>query len=118
MTILVVDDEPAIRNFLRKVLADASYHVLEADNGIEAVRQVETSEVDLVITDLAMPKQEGIETIRILRRTRPRLRIIAMSGVFAGPLLQAAELLGAQATLAKPIRPDELLAAVARVMAG
>ena len=52
----------------------------------------ETSEIDLVIMDLAMPKQEGIETIRILNRMRPRLRIIAMSGIFAGPLLQATEL--------------------------
>jgi CheY-like chemotaxis protein len=117
-TILVVDDEPGIRNLLRKVLTGVSYHVLEAENGKEAVRQVETSEVDLVIMDLAMPEQEGIETIQILRRVRPRLKIIAMSGVFAGPLLCAAEHLGAQASLGKPIQQDELLAAVARVMVG
>ena len=116
--ILVVDDEPGVRNLLRNVLTGVSYQVLEADNGREAVRQVEISEVDLVIMDLAMPEQDGIETIRALRRLRPRLKIIAMSGVFAWPLLHAAELLGAQASLAKPIQPDELLAAVARVMAG
>lgn len=117
-SILVVDDEPGIRKFLRKVLADANYQVLEAESGREAVRQVETHEVDLVIIDLAMPDQDGLETIPILRQVRPQLRIIAMSGIFAGPLLQAARHLGAQASLAKPIRAEELLAAVERVIAG
>ena len=107
-TILVVDDEPEVRSFLRKVLTGVSYHVLEAENGREAARQVETSEVDLVIMDLAMPEQEGIETISALRQVRPRLKIIAISGQFAGPLLHVAELFGAQASLAKPIQPDEL----------
>jgi signal transduction histidine kinase/CheY-like chemotaxis protein len=117
-TILVVDDEPGIRKLLRNVLTGVSYHVLEAENGRDALQQIETSEIDLVIIDLAMPEQEGIETIGTLRRVRPQLRIIAMSGVFAGPLLRAAELLGAHASLAKPIQPDELLHTVARVMVG
>jgi CheY-like chemotaxis protein len=116
--ILVVDDEREIRRFLRKVLTDASYKVLEAANGREAVRQVETSSIDLVIMDLAMPEQEGIETIQILRRVRPQLKVIAVSGAFAGLLLSVAEPLGAFASLAKPIQPDELLAAVSRAMAG
>ena len=115
-TILVVDDEPGIRNLLRKILTGVGYHVLEAANGREAIQQVETSKVDLVIMDLAMPEEEGIETIQALRRVLPQLKIIAISGQFAGPLLRAAKLLGAQASLAKPIQPDELLAAVAHVM--
>ena len=65
-----------------------------------------------------MPEQEGIETIRALHQVRPRLKIIAISGQFAGPLLRAAELFGAQASLAKPIQPEDLLGAVARVMVG
>jgi DNA-binding NarL/FixJ family response regulator len=68
--------------------------------------------------DLAMPVQGGIETIRTLRRLRPQLKVLAMSGAFAGPLLDAAERLGAQGSLTKPIQPDELLKAVARVLAG
>jgi PAS domain S-box-containing protein len=117
-TILVVDDETEVRSFLRKVLTGVSYQVLEAENGREAARQIETTEVDLAIMDLAMPEQEGIETIRTLRQIRPRLKIIAISGQFAGPLLRAAEHLGAQVSLAKPIQPDELLGAVARLMVG
>jgi CheY-like chemotaxis protein len=117
-TILVVDDEPEVRGFLRKVLTGVSYHVLEAENGREAARQIESNEVDLVIMDLAMPEQEGIETIRALHQVRPRLKIIAISGRFAGPLLHAAEIFGAQASLVKPIQPEDLLGAVARVMVG
>jgi PAS domain S-box-containing protein len=116
--ILVVDDEPGVRGFLRRVLTGAGYRVLEAQNGKEAMQRVGASEIDLAIMDLAMPEQEGIETIRALRRVRPPLKIIAMSGAFAGTLLHVAELLGAQASLAKPIQPDELLEAVARLMDG
>jgi CheY-like chemotaxis protein len=116
-TILVVDDEPGIRHLLRKLLTGVSYRVLEAGNGREALQQVATSQVDLVIMDLVMPELEGIETIQALRRTLPQLKIIAMSGQFAGPMLRAAEHLGAQASLVKPIDQDDLLDAVARLMA-
>ena len=115
-TIVVADDDLGVRNFLRTILTSVGYEVLEAKNGKEAMRQVETSEVDLVITDLAMPEQEGIETIQWLHRLKPQLKIIAMSGQFAGPLLRMAQHLGAQESLAKPIDPDELLDAVVRVM--
>jgi CheY-like chemotaxis protein len=117
-TIVVADDESGVRSFLRKVLEGAGYQVLEAKDGREAVQQIETSEVDLIITDLVMPEQEGIETIQRLHRMRPQLKIIAMSGQFAGPLLRATEHLGAQASIAKPIQPDELLEVVARVIRG
>ena len=116
--ILVVDDEVGVRDFLREVLAGVGYDILEAENGKEAVRQFRTAEVDLVIMDLAMPEQEGIETIQILRRMRPQLKIIAVSGQFAGLLLRAAKILGAQASIAKPIEVNELLDTVARVMFG
>jgi CheY-like chemotaxis protein len=115
-TILVADDESGVRSFLRKLLEGEGYQVLEARDGREAVRQIETSEVDLMITDLAMPEQEGIETIQRLHQMRPQLKIIAMSGQFAGQMLHVAEHLGARASLAKPIQPDELVDVVARVM--
>ncbi len=115
-TILVVDDEPGVRGLLRKVLTGAGYRVLEAGNGKEAVRQIESTTIDLMITDLAMPEQEGMETIERLHKVKPLLAIIAMSGQFAGPLLTATEYLGARATIAKPIQPELLLDTVARVL--
>jgi CheY-like chemotaxis protein len=114
--ILVVDDEAGIRKLLRSMLTGAGFQVLEAESGKQAVIMTQSANVDLVIIDLAMPEQEGFETMTLLRTAHPRLKIIAMSGRFAGPLLRAAEVLGAQASIAKPIKQDELLALVARVM--
>ena len=115
-TILVVDDDPAIRSFLGRVLSGAGYRVLGAKDGKEAVQHVNISEVDLMITDLIMPEQEGLETIQILHRRRPGLKIIAISGKFGGQFLRVAELFGAQATLTKPVLPDQLLEAVRQVL--
>jgi DNA-binding NtrC family response regulator len=114
-TILVADDDAAIRTFLRNVLFVAGYEVLEGGSGKDVMRQVEAAEIDLVIMDLAMPEQDGIQTIQILHHTRPDLKIIAISGRFVG-LLGAAELFGAKASLTKPVKPDDLLDVVARVM--
>lgn len=116
-TILVADDEPAIRRFLREVLTSAGYDILEAGNGKEAVRKAEGAEIDLAIVDLAMPEQEGLETIQILRRIRPQIKIVATSGQFAGSVLRAAEYLGADASLSKPIETADLLDTVARIIA-
>jgi len=116
--ILVADDEPAVRGLLRNILTGAGYRVLEARNGKEAVQKIESCEIDLLITDLVMPEQEGLETILLLRRVRPNLKIIAMSGQFTGPLLDASKRFGAHSSLAKPIQSDVLLEAVARAFSG
>jgi CheY-like chemotaxis protein len=113
--ILVVDDEPGVRSYLRKILAAAGYEVFESRHGAEAVQQLQRFQVDLVLTDLAMPEQEGIETIRILRRQHPKLRIVAMSGRFPD-LLGVAEHLGADAVTVKPVVPDKLLEILTRLM--
>ena len=115
-TILVVDDMAGIRGFVRKVLTGAGYRVMEAENGIEALQQMNASVVDLVLTDLVMPEMEGLEVIRRVCKERPELKIIGMSGAFGGQFLKPAELLGAHARLAKPIRPDDLLDTVRRVL--
>jgi two-component system, cell cycle sensor histidine kinase and response regulator CckA len=115
-TILVADDESGIRSFVRNLLEGAGYQVLEAKNGREAAQRIETTEFDLLITDLAMSEQEGIETIQKLHHMRPGLKIIAMSGQLAGTLLEATMVFGAMASIAKPLQPNELLDVVARVL--
>jgi len=72
--------------------------------------------VDLVITDLVMPEQEGLETIQALRQDVPGTGIIAISGAFGGQFLQVAKALGADAILTKPIRAELLLNRVAEVL--
>ena len=114
--ILVADDEAGVRGFLRAVLEDGGYEVVEATDGKQVVRQVMAENVDLVITDLVMPEQEGIETIRALRRDVPSVGIIAISGAFEGQFLKTAQMLGADAVLNKPVSAELLLAKVAEVL--
>ncbi len=114
--IVVADDEPGVRSFLRLVLENGGYEVMEAANGKEALKEARAGRVDLVITDLVMPEQEGIETIRALRKDMPGIGIIAISGALGGQFLEAARLLGAQVVLSKPISAGLLLAKVAEVL--
>ena len=114
--ILMVDDEAGVRGFLRKVLEDDGYEVIEAGDGKQALRRARSGHVDLVITDLVMPELEGIETIRALRREVPGVRIIAISGAFGGQYLAMAQKLGAAAVLNKPVNAELLLARVAELL--
>jgi len=113
--ILVVDDDPALLRLTSQILREAGFEVLTAENGKEAMNQLESIDVDLVLTDLAMPEQDGFDTIKMLQDRRHGVKIIAMSGRF-GDLLHVAKILGAEATLAKPFRPAELLETVRRVI--
>jgi CheY-like chemotaxis protein len=107
-TILVVDDEEAVRRLLQDMLGDR-YRVLVAADGREALETIEGEpNLDLVITDLVMPNLEGIETIQAIRKVRPGLKIVAMSGAFGGHFLKSAKVLGADAALMKPIQVDTL----------
>jgi PAS domain S-box-containing protein len=114
--ILVADDEAAVRGFLRNVLQEGGYEVIEAADGKQALQQARAGDVDLVITDLIMPEQEGIETIQALRRELPGVGIIAISGAFDSQLLKMARMLGAAAVLHKPVDAGLLLASVAEVL--
>ena len=119
-SILVVDDEAAVRHFLRFVLERAGHEVLEASNGKEAMEEIRRKTLDLVITALFMPIQEGFETIRALKNEYPGLRIIAMSDRFRdfnqGDLLLMAVALGAKAGLQKPLSADVVLETVQKVL--
>ncbi|HEX3746642.1 MAG TPA: PAS domain S-box protein [Bryobacteraceae bacterium] len=115
--ILVVDDEDGVRALLREILENRGHQVIEAANGKEAVRLVSAEVPDLVISDIVMPEQEGLETIQALGRLAPNLPIIAISGAFGGQFLTLARLIGADAVLDKPISSDILLAKVDEVLA-
>ncbi|MCL4796859.1 MAG: response regulator [Bryobacteraceae bacterium] len=110
--ILVVDDDAGVRQVLRSMLLPAGYEVEIACNGREAIQLLQTSRFDLVITDLVMPEQEGIETIKLLRRDFPSVKIIAISGAFGGDYLRIAGFLGAHRTMAKPVRMETVIRVV------
>jgi CheY-like chemotaxis protein len=116
-TVLVIDDEPEVRDLLKRMLESAGHQVSLAPNGEEGVRAFKAHGADLVITDLYMPGQEGFETIVELRRRFFDLPIIAISGKpEAGPMLAIAKHLGAVLVLQKPFSAEQLLRAVAQVL--
>ena len=80
--LLLVDDEPSIRVVLGAVLEDAGYAVEVAEDGMAALRKVEPTPPDLVITDLRMPNMNGFELLSALRARFPELPTIAISGEF------------------------------------
>ena len=79
--ILVIDDEPDIRSIMCRVLETAGHEVVAFGNGSGAIDHVKREPADLLITDIFMPDVEGLETIREIRRLRPDMPIIAISGV-------------------------------------
>jgi CheY-like chemotaxis protein len=118
--VLVIDDDAALRKMVGRILAMASYGVLEAENGEIGVALAAEKRPALVITDIYMPRKEGIETIRALRQHDPKIKIIAMSGGGLAQntrFLRAACELGADAALEKPFRAVELLQAVHKLLA-
>ena len=118
-TILVVDDEPAVRALSESILTEAGYSVVLAEDGLQAVQQVESmgERISLVVLDLTMPRMAGAETARELRIILPSVPIVAMSGY--GDLEVMERFRGAQIDdyLPKPFSPEQLVAKVGRVLA-
>jgi DNA-binding response OmpR family regulator len=116
--ILIVDDDQSIRALYSKALALSGFTVETAQNGREAAETVERFQPHLIILDLVMPEQEGIETLLQLQSKYPALPVLAISGALgAEDYLSVAGLLGARQTLAKPIKPDQLVQAVRSLLA-
>jgi PAS domain S-box-containing protein len=114
--ILVLDDDDAVRGLLQQALSEAGFEVMSAREGREGMRLVAQHPFDVVLTDLIMPDQEGIETIRKLRRDYPSIRIVAMSGAMDSVYLKAAELLGAHVSLRKPIDCQDLVRTIRELL--
>ena len=115
--LLVIDDEPVIRQMARRILEGDGHHVIEAEDGAIGFARLEENSVDLVLTDIVMPNKEGVETIQDIRRFHPEVKVIAMSGSGAHQLyLDTATKLGAHATLNKPFLPDDLREIVGQVL--
>ncbi len=111
--ILVVDDEPLVREYIRRSLESVGHSVSEAENGSVATGLARLMPFDLVITDMVMPGKEGVETLREIRDREPGMRILAISG--RGHLAVARKV-GADGVLAKPFRKRDLLDAVEHLL--
>src|SRR5690606_18353823 len=80
--ILIIEDEPAIRRVLTKILTEenSNYHVEEAEDGLAGVEKVKDDDYDLVLCDIKMPKMDGIEVLEAIKRIKPEIPVVMISG--------------------------------------
>jgi DNA-binding response OmpR family regulator len=114
--VLIVGDDREVTLFASQVLGEAGFEVLEAADGRGAESIAKYQSIDLVIADLFMPKQQGVETFLAVRRVKPSVPIIAVSGTFGGEFVKAALAFGSQAALTKPFTAAKLLETVWRIL--
>jgi len=127
--ILVIDDERDVRDSVKCVLDLAGYEVLTAENVPEALEQLQRTPMDLVITDIIMPKMNGVQAIESIRRAFPTVRIVAISGggnfgvagyqptaIATNAYLRSAEEAGAHVVLTKPFEFDDLIEVVEKLL--
>jgi len=127
-SILVIDDEPAVRKALQRVLSKAGYAVQVADNGPAGLAALAIQSVDIVIVDIIMPDVNGVDTIRSIALRFPEVGIIAISGggnfgpaqyqpyaIQTEAYLASAAIAGAHAILTKPFKSADVVHAIAKV---
>ena len=114
--ILIVDDEESERLLQQRILERHGHEVCSAADGVEALLNLRTKSIDLVITDLQMPDIHGLELISVLRDQSLRPTVVVVSGT--GPdQLAIAKAVGAQFTLNKPVYAEQLIAIVEQALA-
>jgi DNA-binding response OmpR family regulator len=116
--VLVIDDNPDIRKTIQWLLEDEGFVVAVAENGREGLGLQRRQPADVVVTDIFMPEQDGIETIWQLREEFPQVPIIVISGGGAAgktDYMVVAHELGARKTLRKPVNPQELIDIVRQI---
>jgi CheY-like chemotaxis protein len=113
---LVVEDDEAMRELLRRTLERSGFAVATAATGREALKLFGERQVDLAVTDLTMPEMDGLALIRALIRVQPSAHIIVVSGTDRD--FDAARTFGAKAVLRKPVTPSDLARVARNVLAG
>jgi len=117
--IIVIDDQEPIRRIVRRALEQEGHEVLDASEGEMGMQVLERHTADVVITDIFMPGQDGILTLRQIRKKFPAVKVIVISGGDSTGLLDLrhdAELLGAVKSLQKPFTAAELIQTVRDVL--
>jgi DNA-binding response OmpR family regulator len=118
-SILLVNDDDEFLAMLSEVLQHAGYEIGQTSDGEQAINLYRMHPTDLVITDLVLPKNEGIQLIVELRRLNHEVKIIAISGAdLQDEYLEIATALGVKRVLAKPFSDDEILKAISEVLEG
>jgi CheY-like chemotaxis protein len=114
-TILLIEDDQAVLSMLLKNLEYFGYEVIQAVDGMEGLKKLETSQYDLVITDIVMPYVSGLGVVSALKKKRPHVPVIAITGYGKEPETAALEK-KADLVLAKPVKISFLKEQIARLL--
>ena len=115
LRILIVDDEPQIRQALSTHVARLGHDVVQAPDGKAAIRKLEQEPFDLVISDVLMPEQDGLEVLLFARKHCPDTRVLVMSAPGNDLFLRSAKGLGAWRVLSKPFTLEEITQAIGQL---
>ena len=114
LTILVADDEGDIRDGAERILKRIGFRVLKAARGDEAQKMAEAMRPDMVLLDLKMPGQDGLEVLKFIRQMDPRILVIIITGYATVEAAIEAMKRGAYDFIPKPFEPDQLRIVVNR----
>jgi two-component system, cell cycle sensor histidine kinase and response regulator CckA len=117
-TLLVVDDEPAVRLLACRILREAGYTCLEAESGLAALGQLQSDgqRLDAMVVDIRLPDLSGLDLVRLARTLRPGTPALFISG-YAQPLVEEPQLQKLlHAFLAKPFSAEQLITAVQQLL--
>ena len=106
--ILIVDDEPIVRESIRDWLKDAGYQVETAESGEEALQMIEKQDFSVMILDVRLPGKTGIKVLREVKALKPQIKSIVITAYPTVELADEAMKLGAVDYLIKPVAPDDL----------
>lgn len=113
--ILVVDDEAAVRRFVTRALHEQGFLVLEALDGLEALDRVRAAQVDVLVSDIVMPRLNGVQLMQALAASHPQLPVVLMSG-YATHELAGMGIAAPCALLTKPFSAERLVEEVRRCL--
>lgn len=117
LTVFTVDDSQSIREMMNYTLSEAGYNVLEAEDGVEALKVLETNKADVIVTDLNMPNMDGITLIKSLRE-KPEYKgtpILMLTTESDASKKAAGKEAGATGWIVKPFKPEKLIAVIKKV---
>ncbi len=115
MRILIVDDDAIVVHSCRRILEAEGMDIQSADTVAAGLSILAAEEIDLMITDIKMPGQDGFELIKRARKIRLEMPILMMTGYLTAETIEAGRRAGADDCIAKPFTPEELIQAVQKI---
>lgn len=116
-TILVVDDAAFMRMRMSKILTEAGYSVVQAENGVDAIEKYKGTSPDAVLMDITMPEMDGLTALKEIRAIDPNARVAMVTALGQQQIVLEAVKSGARDFLVKPCEGDRVLAAVSKLCA-